>query len=85
MTSAIVQMAVETAALTIYTCSVWEFSHIFSYTAALVIHTLEYFSWKYAHSLSMFGVMPPDLGCCCLHLIIKANMCSVELLGAYLL
>ena len=52
MTSAVVQTEVETAALAICTCSVWESSHTFSFTAFLVIHTLEYFFWKHAHSLS---------------------------------
>ena len=85
MTSAIVQTEVETAALAIYTCSVWESSHTFSFTAALVIHTLEYFSWKHAHSLSMFCIILPDLGCCSLHLItVQLNTCSVELPGGVL-
>ena len=47
----------KTTALAIYTCSVWESSH----TAALVIHTLEYFSWKHVHFLSMFYVIPHTL------------------------
>jgi len=51
MTSAIVQMEVGITALAIYTCSVLESSHTHSFTA---VHTLDYFSWRYAHSLSMF-------------------------------
>ena len=46
----------------------WESSHTLPFTVALVIHTLEYF-WKHTHFFSMFCVIPPDLGCCSLHLI----------------
>ena len=58
-------MEVETAALVIYTCLVWESSQTVLFTAALVIHTLEYFFWKHAHSLSMFCIIQPDLPSLC--------------------
>lgn len=36
-------------------------------TTALIIHTLEYFSWKHAQRLSLcFGILLNDLGCCSL-------------------
>ena len=49
-------MEVETAALAIYTFSMWESLHTLSFAAALVIHTLEYFSWRHAHFLSTFCI-----------------------------
>ena len=42
--------------------------HTFLFTAALVIHTSEYFSWKHAHSLYVLRYTT-YLGCCSLHLI----------------
>ena len=41
--------------------SAWESSHTLSFTAALAIHTLKYFSWKHAYPRSMFCVIPPTL------------------------
>ena len=44
----------ELTVLTKYMCSVRESSHTLSLTAAVAIHTLQYFSWRHAQPLSIY-------------------------------
>jgi len=59
---------VKTATPANYKCSAWESSHTFSFTFIAAALAIQYFSWKHAYPRSMFCDVPPDLGCCRLHL-----------------